>query len=187
MLRRVIVLVIFACLKITPSAYADNIPVVNGVAQDHFVWPKEAFPIDWSKFVVVKVDLPYLSLDDAHKPAVRDVYYVDLNEDGEREMIVCLGRDGITTDFAVFQRHADKWNDIGAIIGLGKICAMANGYYQLESDRDYRGGSTGRNLYRFIKGQYRLIRSEEYERGTLTAVAYDPAGIADEEVIYDKE
>jgi hypothetical protein len=180
-------LIAFLAFQFAQLAPAADVPVRNGVAQDHFVWPKELFSLDWNKYVQVKVDLPYLPLDDGPKPTVRSIYYLDLNDGGEKEMIAYLGPDGVTSDFAIFQHKGHSWQEIGTFIGLWKVCEKANGYYQLEAGRHFGGGSTARELYRFVRGKYRLIRTEEFERGVLSSVSYDPSGMEDEDIIYDRE
>jgi hypothetical protein len=115
MIHRPISLIAVSFLLLGGICRADQL-------HDTFAWPNKLFTIDWNKGVDVTVDLPYLPLDDGPKPKTRYVYYLDLNDDGEKEMIVRLGRDGITTDFAIFQRIGTKWKEIGSMIGLCAVC-----------------------------------------------------------------
>jgi hypothetical protein len=171
---------LFACLAILSAriAYADKVSVLNGVAQDHFVWPKKLFVLDPSKFVDVMIDLPH-SWEVTGPLKTRSVYYVDLNEDGVKEMIVVMGRDGQQEDMGIFQLQGGKWVDIGDFANGCSFCSKWNGYYQLE-DGGYGGGQVhSRSLLRFIRGRYRDVRNEVYEGDRLDTVDYNRAGLGD--------
>ena len=175
------------------------LPVVLALAllavdsKNHFVWPKELFPLDENKSVMVKMDLPKVvddsSPDGSAKGRTWSVVYVDLNGDGKKEMVVYLGPDGQTTDYGIFQKSAGQWKNIGFLMGGFSFCEKANGYYQIETGGHSGGGSTDRELLRFVNGRYRVVASEGYERGVLTRSEYNPAGLTDvsEDGIHSEE
>jgi hypothetical protein len=149
-------------------------------ANYHFVWPKELFQLDPSKFVEVKIDLPY-GYDGSPRPNDRSVYYVDLNEDGTKEIIVSMGQNGQQEDMGIFQFKGGKWTDIGTFENGCSFCSKWNGYYQIEDGGNGGGGITSRRLLRFIRGRYREVRDEIYERGVLNQIRINPNGLDDED------
>jgi hypothetical protein len=147
------------------------------------VWPKELFPLNENEAVGVKIDLPHVvddaSPDDSAKGRTWPVVSIDLNGDGEKEMIVYLGPDGQTSDYGIFQKHHGAWENIGFFMGGCAFCAKENGYYQLSTSGQAGGGSTSRALLRMVSGRYRIVAWEEYERGVLTNSEYNPNGLTD--------
>lgn len=169
-----------ALLSGASVATSDGYNFRNATANDHFDWPKELFHLDPSKFIDVKIDLPYIDddVDDqASKPDHRAVYYVDLNGDGKKEIIVVLGRDGQQEDFGIFQMREGKWVSIGMFYNGCSFCSKWNGYYQLEDSGNGGGGVRSRRLLRFVRGQYREVRDEIYDRDVLNQLRVNPNGL----------
>jgi hypothetical protein len=171
--------IIAFCLEGSAVA-ADGYNFRAATPEDKFSWPKELFHLDPKKFVDVVIDLPRLEDDETiDKPgsATRSAYYVDLNDDGIKEMIVPLGQDGHQEDMGIFQLKERKWVQIGSFQNGCSFLPKWNGYYQLEDTGNGGGGVISRRLLRFIHGQYREVRDEIYERGELSEVRVNPEGL----------
>ena len=161
---------------LTQVAHADS--EFHKPTKDHFVWPKKLFPLDPSKFVEVKVDIPRMDDDDDQEPSpTRSVFYIDLNGDGVKEMIVRMGKDGQQSDLGIFQLQGGRWVCIGDFENGCFFCSNWNGYYQIEDGGYGGGGVTSRRLLRFIRGQYREVRDEIYDRGVLNQLRINPNGL----------
>lgn len=139
---------------------------------------KRVLLLDPAKFVDVKIDLP-IHMDGEAPSPTHAVFYIDLNGDGVKEIIVRLGRDGHQEDMGIFQLQGGKWVDIGDFINGCYFCSKWNGYYQLEYYGNGGGQTRSRSLQRFIRGRYREVRDEILETGLLSEERINPDGLGD--------
>jgi hypothetical protein len=140
---------------------------------NHFHWPKEISNLD-DEMVQVPID----KLPSEAKADLMDIdwgpdgntneLYIDLNGDGTKELIVNDGTGGSGgPGYHIYQRSEGKWKIIAAFQGGITLSAKANGYYQLTVRSRGGGGVTGRDLFRFVRGKYRAVHSEEFKDGVL--------------------
>jgi hypothetical protein len=177
-IRTIFLVALCAALFVEAACASDGYDFHAPLPNDHFVWPKRLFELDPAKFVDVTIDL-HVHLDGQAPSPTQSVYYIDLNGDGVKEMIVRLGRDGHQEDMGIFQLQSGKWVDIGDFINGCFFCSKWNGYYQLEYYGNGGGEIRSRSLQRFIRGRYREVRDEILRAGSLDEERINPNGLGD--------
>lgn len=96
-----------------------------------------------------------------------NIAQVHLSAGKEVDLIVKADEGGSAgTYYDIYKKKDGGYETIGWL-GAGfniKILAKYNGYHQIEFWSRGGGGSYVRLLYRYIKGQYKCIRIDDYER-----------------------
>jgi hypothetical protein len=160
MVIRTIVLVALAALLPGSKVFADPAP-------DHFAWPAEISSVD-DQVAANQVPFSKLPLHacqrelDAGNSGKTGALFIDLNGDGKNEVIVDDGLGGTGgPGYRVYRRSHGAWKIMGEFQGALTLCAKANGYDQLEVVSKGTAGASTKTLYRFVKGKYLPVHSED--------------------------